>query len=168
MKNFSLLAVMFLVVSLFPGGVARADQHDRLLPLLTDLKGWQAQPAQGMSMVSAQMRMINATRIYNQADKNLTVNVMINSGPVVDSDLQESAYDDESMKVQTRKIDGFWVKTTQNKKDGSGEIIVHLDQNKDANGVLIADYAKMSEDEVLRAIKSMDWKKFKKVVSALL
>lgn len=168
MKNFSSLAVMFLTIFLFMGGEGRADQHDRLVPLLANLEGWQAPPANGMSLISAQMKMISATRIYSQADKNLTVNIMVNSGPVVDSDLQESSSDNEAMRAQSRQIDGFWVKSSYTKKNGSGEVIVYLDYNQEANGVLVADYEKMSEDEVLQLIRSMDWKKLKKVVSTLL
>lgn len=168
MRNFSLLVMMSLTVFLFMGGEGRADQHDRLVPLLGDFEGWQAQPAKGMSLVSAQMKMISANRIYNQVDKSLTVNIMVNSGPVLDSDLQEFSSDSETSRLLNRQIDGFWVKSRYIKKNGSGEIIVYLDYNQEANGVLVADYEKMSEDEVLQLIRSMDWKKLKKVVATLL
>jgi hypothetical protein len=168
MKKISSLVLMSLMIFLSIGGVGRADQHDRLVPLLSNLEGWQAQPAKGMSMISAQMKMISASRIYRQADKNLTVNIMINSGPVVDSDLQESSSDNDVAREQSRLVDGFWVKSTHTKKNGSGEVIVYLDYNQEANGVLVVDYAKMSDDEVLQIIRSMDWKKLKKVVSTLL
>lgn len=168
MKKLSSLVVMFLTVFLCMGGVGRAEQHDRLVPLLGDLEGWQAQPAQGMSLISAQMKMISASRIYSQADKNLTVNIMVNSGPIVDSDLQESRSENDSVRAQSRLVDDFWVKSSHTKKNSSGEVIVYLDYNQKANGVLVADYAKMSEDEVLQLIRSMDWQKVKKVVSSLL
>lgn len=168
MKKISLLAVVFLTFFLLIGGVGRADQHDKLVPLLSDLNGWQAKPAHGMSLVSAQMKMISANRIYSQIEKKLTVTIMINSGPVLDSDLQESSSDNDSIREQSRQIDGFWVKSSHTKKNGSGEVIVYLDYNQEANGVLVADYANMSDEEVLEVIKSLDWKKLKKVVSTLL
>lgn len=168
MKNFSSLAVIFLIIFLSIGGVGRAEQHDRLLPLLGNLEGWQAQPAQGISMISAQMKLISASRNYSQADKNLNLNVMVNSGPVVDSDLQESSSESESMREQIRQIDGFWVKSSHVKKNGSGEVVVFLDYNQEANALLVANYTKMSDDEVLRVIRSMDWQKLKTVVSSFL
>jgi hypothetical protein len=168
MKNFSSLVVMFLAIFLLMGGVGQADQHDRLLPLLGNLDGWQAQPARGLSLVSAQMKMISANRIYSHADKNLGVSIMVNSGPVLDSDLQESSMDNEVIKEQIQQIDGFWVKSSYNKKNGGGQLIVYLDYNQEASGLLIADYSKMSDDEVLQVIRRMDWKKFKKVVATLL
>jgi hypothetical protein len=168
MKKIGSLAVMALMSFLLMSGVGLADQHDRLVPLLGDLEGWKAQPAHGMSLSSAQMKMISANRIYHQADKNLTVNIMINSGPVMDSDLQESSSDNETAREQSRQIDGFWVRSSYTKKNGSGEVIVYLDYNQAANGVLVADYSNMSDDEVLQVIKKMDWKKIKKVVSSML
>lgn len=168
MKNFSSMTVLFLTIFLFMGGVSRAEQHDRLLPLLANLVGWQAQPAQGTSLISAQMKMISATRSYSQADKDFTVNIMVNSGPVLDSDLQVSSSDNESIREKTRQIDGFWVKSSYNKKSNSGELLVYLDYNKEASGLLMANYSKMSDEEALQVIKKMDWKKLKKVVSALL
>jgi hypothetical protein len=168
MKKISSLTVMCLIIFLFIGGVGRAEQHDRLLPLLGNLERWQTQPAKGMSLVSAQMKMISASRIYNQADKNLNVTIMVNSGPVLDSDLQESSSDNEVTREQTQLIDGFWVKSSHNKKSSSGELIVYLDYNQDASGLLVADYSQMSDDEVLKVVRSMDWVKIKGVVSKLL
>lgn len=168
MKNFSSL-VVFLTIFLFMGGVGRAEQHDRLLPLLGNMAGWQApQAAKGTSLISAQMKMISATRVYSQAEKNFTVNVMVNSGPVLDTDLQESSSENETIKEKTRQIDGFWVKSNYNKKSGSGELIVYLDYNQETSGLVIADYSKMTDEEALQVIKKLDWKKFKKVVSTLL
>lgn len=168
MKNFSSLAVIFLIIFFSIGGVGRAEQHDRLLPLLGNLEGWQAQPAQGISMISAQMKLISASRNYSQADKNLIVNIMVNSGPVVDSDLQESSSESESMREQSRQIDGFWVKSSHAKNNGSGEVVVFLDYNQEANALLVANYTKMSDDEVLRVIRGLDWQKLKTVVSSFL
>lgn len=168
MKNFSALVVVILAIFLCMVGVGRAEQHDRLVPLLADLAGWQAQPAQGMSLLSARMKMISANRNYSQADKNLTVSILVNSGPVLDSDLQEFSSDNDDISIQSRQVDGFWVKSTHTKKDGSGQLIVYLDYNQEANGMLIAEYSKMNEDEVLQVIRSMDLKKFKRVVSAML
>ena len=157
------LALLFLA-----DGEALAEQHDRLLPLLRDLEGWQAQPAQGTSLASAQMKMISAVRSYSREDKNLTVNIMVNSGPLLDIDLQESSSEDANYRIQSRQVDGFWIKSTSSKRSASGQVIVHLDYNQEANAVLIVEYVKMSEEEVLRTVKVLDWPKLKKVVSPML
>lgn len=168
MKNFSSMVMVSLTIFLCMVGVGQADQHDRLLPLLGNLAGWQAQPASGTSLASSQMKMISATRLYSRPDKSLAVNIMVNSGPVLDSDLQESSSDNESSWEKVRQIDGFWVKSNYNKKSGSGGLIVYLDYNKEASGLLMVDYSKMSDEEVLQIVKKLDWKKLKKVVSTLL
>ncbi len=168
MKKFSSLVVMSLTIFFCMVGVGRADQHDRLLPLLGNLAGWQAPSASGTSLASSQMKMVSATRIYSRADKSLAVNIMINSGPVLDTDLQESSSDNELIWGKVRQIDGFWVKSSYNKKSNSGGLIVYLDYNKEASGLLMVDYSKMSDEEVLQIIKKLDWKKLKKVVSTLL
>lgn len=168
MRNSGLPAVVFLAVFLAMGGVGRAEQHDRLVPLFVDLAGWQAQPAQGMSLLSAQMKMISANRNYSQSDKNLTVSILVNSGPVLDSDLQEFNSDNETLTIYSRQIDGFWVKSTHTKENRSGQVLIYLDYNQEATGLLIAEYAKMDEEEVMQVIKNMDLKKLKKVVSGML
>lgn len=169
MKKISVLVVFLAVMTLLGGaGQVWAEPHDRLLPLLVNLEGWQAQPARGMSMISAQMKMISANRVYLQADKNLNVTVMVNSGPVLDSDLQEFTSDNDSVRIKTRQVDGFWVKSTHSKKNGSGQLIVYLDYNQEASGVLIANYTKITDDEALQAISLLDWAKIKKSVTPLL
>lgn len=168
MDRFSYLTLMFLTIFLLSGGVGRADQHDQLLPLLGNLDGWEAQPAQGMSLISAQMKMITTSRVYNRSDQNLTLNINVNSGTVLDSDRQESSSESETIREQIRQIDGFWVKSSHTKKNSSGEVIVFLDYNQDASGMLIADYSQMSTDEVLQVIRSIDWLKLKRAVAKLL
>lgn len=168
MKNLSALVVVFLAIFLCMEGVGCAEQHDRLVPLLVDLVGWQAQPAKGMSLLSAQMKMISADRSYSQADKNLTVGILINSGPVLDSDLKEFNSDNEVMSTHSRQVDGFWVKSTHTKSNASGQLLIYIDYNQDANCLLIAEYAKMNEDEALQIIKNIDLNKLKRVVSSML
>lgn len=168
MRNFSTLVVVFLAIFLCLKGVGHAEQHDRLVPLLVDLDGWQAPPAKGMSLLSARMKMITANRSYSQADKNLAVSILVNSGPVLDSDLQESSSDNDTISIQSRQIDGFWVKSSHTKKNASGQLLVYLDYNQEANSLLIVEYSKMNEDEVLQIIKNLDLNKLKKVVSAML
>lgn len=168
MKNLTATPCLFLAIFLLLVGVGHAEQHDKLVPLLIDQEGWQAPPAQGMSLVSAQMKMINASRTYRQTDKNMTVNLMVNSGPVLDSDLQQFSSDDEATRVQSRQIDGFWTKATHLKKTNTGQVIVYLDYTPEASAVLFAEYANMNEEEALQLVRNLDWQKLKKVVSAML
>lgn len=168
MRNFSTLVVVFLAIFLCLKGVGHAEQHDRLVPLLVDLEGWQAPPAKGMSLLSAQMKMISVNRSYTQNDKKLIVNIMVNSGPVLASDLQEFSSDNDTNSIQSRQVDGFWVKSSHTKKNSSGQLLVYLAYNQEANSLLIAEYSKMNEDEVLQIIKNLDLNKLKKVVSAML
>ncbi|NTV15429.1 MAG: hypothetical protein HGA96_16105 [Desulfobulbaceae bacterium] len=168
MKQLISLLSTTLVMMLFLGGVACADPHDKLIPLLVGIEGWEAQPANGSSMLSAQMKMISARRSYSKGEKGIAVSLMVNSGPVQDCDLQESSREDNINRVRSRLVKGFWVKNTYNKSNNSGQLIVHLAYNKEANALLLANYSKMDEDEILADLKKLNWDAMKVVVAPML
>lgn len=162
------LLVGLAIVLFFVAGAAFAEQHDRLTPLLVELEGWQAQPVQGTSMVSAQLKMITARRVYNKGVKGLVASLMVNSGPVMDSDLQESSTEDDVNKVTTRLLKGFWVTSTHNKKNNSGSIVVWLDYNEEANSSLVISYSSIGAEEALSNAKKFNWDAMKSAVSSML
>lgn len=162
-RLMAILAVLLLL-----GGVARADQHDKLIPFLVNIEGWEAQPAKGMSMVNPQMKMISARRSYGKGDKVIAVSLLVNSGPVQESDLQESSREDNLSRVRTRLVKGFWVKSTYSKTNNSGQVIIRLAHNQDSNSLLLANFSKMDEEEALANLEYLNWASMRGVVASML
>lgn len=168
MKRFDVLVLVMSVMVFFFSGNSHAEPHDRLTPLLVDLAGWQAQPAQGMSMVSEQMKMISAHRAYANGEKKIIVNLMVNSGPLQESDLQEANSEDDVNRGRTRLLHGFWVKNTYSKKKNSGQLIVYLAYNQEANALIVANYTKMGDEQALVTLEKLNWAEIKGVVTSML
>jgi len=168
MKQLISLFLAPLALLLVLAGVAYADQHDRLTPLLGGIEGWEAPPAKGMSLASAQMKMISARRTYTKGDKAINLSLLVNSGPVMDSDLQESSFEDQLNRISVKQVKGFWVKTTHGKNNNSGQVLVHLASNEMANALLLATYSKMDEAEALAEIENLNWGAMKAVVASML
>ncbi len=171
MKHKQLWAflLMALVMILSMGaGVACADQHDRLTPLLGEIEGWQAKPVTGSSLASARLKMISARRVYSKGEKGITLSLMVNSGSIMDSELQDLIVEDDVHKVSNRLVDGFRVKSTFSKSTNSGQVVVYLAYNNEASSKLVAAYSKMDDAEALLSLQKLNWAEMKGVVSSML
>ena len=145
-----------------------AEPHEKLAALLGEIDGWDASPPQGMSLSSAAMKMINATRTYQQGDKKLIVNLLVNSGPVQEGDLRELSRENEDYRSLTRQAEGFWVNTTHFKKKDTGQLLVYLAYNQQANSILMGSYSNMAEDEAFQAVAALNLQKIRDVVAPML
>ncbi|NTV15206.1 MAG: hypothetical protein HGA96_14945 [Desulfobulbaceae bacterium] len=169
MKRFYGLVLMALAMVLpICVGVAEAEEHDKLTRLLVDREGWQGQPAQGRSLFSAQMKVISARRVYSQGEKGLTVSIIVNSGPLLDSDLRAVSSEDEMNKINVRQVQGFWVKTIQSKKKNSGQVFVYLAYNQETNSQLLCSYSNISSDEAVAELQKFNWVEIKEIVTPML
>jgi len=171
MKRLREVLLLALAIFLFAGSAVAGEgegQHDRLVPLLGELDGWKAQPANGTSMVSARLKIITARRAYSKVDKGLVVSLVVNSGPVQEGDLQESSAEDEHNKVFTARVNGFWIKTTYNKNKNSGQLVVYLAYKEDSHSKLLVNFSGMDASEALLNIQKFDWDGMKVIVSPLL
>ena len=55
----------------------RSASYDPLLPLLVDLPGWEAEPADGADASVAGMRAVTVFRTYESGDRRFEVNILI-------------------------------------------------------------------------------------------
>jgi hypothetical protein len=158
-------ALVVILTSFAATGVA-AD-HTLLTPLLVDLKGWNAEPAGGMTMDMGSSKMINAAREYRQGDKELNAMVMLGNQAMTQGSLQAMKAETTEGKVSISTIDGFKVTSHYSKTEKSGAVIVHLTQSQQQGAMFTLVYEGLTEEEGLRTAKKFNWKEMKKSVDTL-
>ena len=166
MKKFLLMSVVFVMVAAF----AQAEPSDVLTPLLTDLNGWKAQKANGMSMNMAGMNMLSATREYSKDGKTVSALIMKGNAAMLmggAQGMQTMSTETEDAIMNIKTINGFKVQTVYDKKDGSGVISVFLTSGRSTGASFSFNYSGISQKEALRLSKKFDWNKMKSVVGSL-
>ena len=160
--GFALVAILTFFVAT---GVA-AD-HSLLTPLLVDLKGWNAEPAGGMTMDMGSSKMINAAREYRQGQKELNAMVILGNQAMTQGSMQAMKTETAEGKMSISTIDGFKVQIFHDKKDRSGGVMVDLGQNQQQGAMFTLLYKGLSEEEGLEAAKKFNWKEMKNSVDKL-
>jgi len=156
------LTLVVILTSFAATGVA-AD-HTLLTPLLVDLKGWNAEPAGGMTMDMGSSKMINAVREYRQGDKELNAMMILGNQAMTQGSMQSMKTETAEGKMSISTIDGFKVQSHYSKIDKSGAVMVHLSQNQQQGAMFTLVYKGLSEEEGLKAAKKFDWKEMKNSV----
>ena len=165
-KLFVLLAIAFIMSPAF----VHAASHEQLVPLLIDLKGWNAEKAQSMSMNMMGMNMINATREYNKGGKTVTALIMKGNSAMAmggAQGIQTMSAETEGASINIKTMNGFKVQTVYDKNDGSGVVSVFLTSGQSAGSVFSLNYSGISEKEALSLMKKFDWEKMKSVISKI-
>jgi hypothetical protein len=164
------LAVLVLALSALG---AYAAGFDVLLPLLVDLPGWKAEPADGADATAEGVRAVMAFRSYESGDRTLEVNIMVGmqAGMSWMPDYKEG-YKMETNEgvMEVKKINGFLVSYMFERENNSGGIIVLLqdgsaDPNKGA--VLVLGFEGVGLDEMLKTAQRFNWAKMKEQVARL-
>ena len=153
------LMIVAILTSFAATGVA-AD-HTLLTPLLVDLKGWNAEPAGGMTMDMGSSKMINAVREYRQGDKELNAMMILGNQAMTQGSMQAMKTETAEGKMSISTIDGFKVQTFYDKKENSGGVMVQLGQNQQQGAMFTLLYKGLSEEEGLEAAKKFNWKEMK-------
>ena len=145
-----------------------AAGYQSLTPLLIDIKGWQGEKAEGMTMDAGGMKMTNAFRTYTKGDNQLTATLMIGSAAMTQAQTPAMTMETPDVKASISKIDGFKVMTSYDKNEKAGVITVFLAE-KGANGAIFAlSYEGLSDKEATKLAKRFNWKKMKAAVKKLL
>jgi len=166
MKMVNVVALFFAVM--FFATLGWAEQHDSLTPLLTDLEGWKAEPAKGMSMAADKMKIINAVRNYQQGKKKLAVTIFVNSGPATANQMKDFSMTRGDVTTKTSQIDGFWVTSIHNGKKEQGQLVILLAHNQETNSLVTATYSGIKSEDALKLVKKFKWKKLKEVTVPML
>lgn len=142
-----------------------AADHTLLTPLLIDLKGWEADPAGGMTMDMGSSKMINAARDYRQGDKKINAMVMLGNQAMTQGSMQAMKTENAEGKMSISTIDGFKVMSQYNKTEKSGAVIVYLNQEQQQGAIFTLVYQGLTEEEGLKAAKNFNWKEMKNSVA---
>jgi hypothetical protein len=76
-KSGLLFVAMLALVLVSPAYQAEAAGYEALLPLLVDLPGWEAEPADGADASVEGMRAVTVYRTYESGDRTFEVNLLI-------------------------------------------------------------------------------------------
>lgn len=164
MKKVSAVFLIMTAVLVLSGAV-KAEVYTTLTPHLVDLRGWEAEKAEGMDVNMPGMGMISATRMYTQGDKELAAMIMIGNEMMIAGHAGIEMNTAE-FSMSTKKINGFDVISRYDKIDKAGAITVFLEKGQTAGSFFVLSFSNIDENEALELAKQFDWTKMKKAVEA--
>lgn len=163
-----LVVVCFLFVASVP---VYAGQYESLSPLLTDLNGWQAEPAEGMDMDMGGTKIIQAARQYTRDGKEADAMVMIGNAMMTQAHaqgMQSGQMETAEAKIKMTMIDGYQVSIHHSKADNEGAVVVVLPGTGQLGAIFIFHYKGLNENDGLSAAKQFDWKKIEQQTKKLM
>ncbi len=168
-KTKLLFNYALIIIFLFPlASFAHAQQANSLTPLLTDLKGWKADPAEGMNMNMNGIKMINAVREYKRGHADVTATIMIGNSMMTQGQMQQMNIENSEASIKTKKINGFNLYTNYDKKEKTGVVLIFLDKKNSNQSLFIVSYEGLSEKQGIEFAEKFKWNKIKKATGKLL
>ena len=177
MANMNRTVMLFLAVLTLalvgPALQVYAAAYDALLPLLVDLPGWEAEPADGADASAQGMRAVTAYRTYESGDRRFEANLLIGSQAVMTwmPDYKEGfKVETTEGLMEVKKITGFLVFYTFEREGNSGGILVLLQDsgNKPEMGAVLAiSFEGLALDEALKNAQRFPWARMKEQVGKL-
>lgn len=166
-KMVFMLTITFLL-TLFNSMGFCAEPSDNLKPLLIDLKGWEAEKPEGLSINTGGMKMINATRNYSNGDMNLSVTILVGSSVMIQGQTQTINIETSDVKITTSEIDGFNVIQALNKRENNGYIAINLGEKATEGSLFMINYTGISSKEALEIAKKYNWEKIKTITNKMM
>jgi hypothetical protein len=170
MHTYTIYRAVVIAAMLLVGTAAFASAGDYkpLLPLLIDLKGWNAERATGANMNAGGHAMVTAARAYEKGAGSFAVSIVISAGAAAQANAMTMSFESEGVKVSVAEIDGFKTQTTYTNGDKSGVIVVALWQDATGANGAVATFAfnGMTDTDALALAKLFDWSKLKTAVAA--
>ena len=163
-------ASMILLLGLALTVTAYAGNQDLLTSLLIDLKGWNADKAEGMSMDMGAMKMINASRNYTKEASKIDAIVLVGSQAMAQAQAsaQDMKLETADSRVEMKEIDGFRTQVVYDKKENTTAVVVFLAMSQTSGAMFSFSCKGIPEKEAMKLAKQFDWKKMKKVAEKLL
>jgi len=121
-----------------------------------DLPGWQAEPADGADASAQGMRAVTAYRSYEDGERRLDANLLVGvqAGMSWLPDYQEGfRMETPEGLMEVKRIGGFLVHCTFEREEGSGGIIVLLQDGSatpDLGAVFVVSFEGLALEEALR------------------
>ncbi len=141
---------------------------DSLKGLLINLKGWQGEDAQTMSMDMNGVKMTNAVRTYEKGGKTIAATIMVTSRQMGMASFQQMSMTQGNIKIESKEINGFKVLNTHDGNENSGSLTVLLGESQNNSAIFSMAYEGLSNKDNLSMAKKFDWKAMKKAVKKLM
>ncbi len=146
-----------------------AGQYESLNPLLIDLNGWQAEPAEGMDMDMGGTKIIQAMRQYSRDGKEADAMIMVGNSMMTQAQgMQSMQMETAEVKVKVTTIDGYQVSIHHSKADNEGAVVVAFPGTEQMGATFIFHYTGLNENDGLSTAKKFDWKKIEKQAKKLM
>jgi hypothetical protein len=164
--------LLIMVCFLFAASVSvYAAQYESLSPLLIDLEGWQAEPAEGMDMDMGGTKIIQAMRQYTRNGKEADAMIMIGNAMMTmahTQGMQSMNMETAEDKVKITTIDGFQVSMHHSKVDNEGAIVVVLPGTGPLGAIFVFNYKGLNQNDGLSTAKEFDWKNIQQQTNNLM
>ena len=172
-KSGVLFAALLALVLVSPAFQAEAAGYEALLPLLVDLPGWEAEPADGADASVEGMRAVTVYRTYESGDRTFEVNLLIGlqAGMTWMPDYKDG-YRVETPEglMEVKRIAGFLVYYLFERENNSGGIVVLLQDGAakpDTGAVFAISFEGLALEEALKSAQRFSWAKMKEQVGRL-
>jgi hypothetical protein len=173
MNKPRLFAVLLALALLCPALQAQAAGYEALLPLLMDLPGWEAEPADGADASAAGMRAVTVYRTYESGERRFETNLLVGmqAGMTWMPDYKDG-YRMETPEglMEVKKIGGFLVFYMFEQESNSGGIVVQLQDGTaapDTSAVFAISFEGLPLAEALKTAQRFSWAKMKDQVGKL-
>jgi len=145
-----------------------ANPLDSIKPLLLDLPGWQAKPAEGFNSYHDPIKMINASRRYTRGNQSIDA-VLFLTNQVEETGWLDSNLNFESAgsSIITETIDGFQIFRANRKYKNEVVIIVVIQRKENEGAFLALSYKNISVEEALKLAKQFDWNDMEFIISSI-
>ncbi len=160
---FSIVILLTVLIWRAAPSAAQDESYKVFFPFLVEVKGWNAEDPEGVSMDMGSFKMLTAIREYNQEKAGIKAVVMIGNQMMMNNQSKFSV-SSKDMEAKTTTIDGFKVYQGFEKEENGGVVAVFLAQKESSQGMLIFNYEQISKEAALTFAKKFDWKKIKKEV----
>lgn len=168
-----LFATLFALLLAYPAFQADAAGYEALLPLLVDLPGWEAEPADGADASVQGMRAVTVYRSYESGDRRFEVNLLVGTqaGLTWMPDYKDG-YRVETPEglMEVKKIAGFLVYYMFESESNGGGIVVLIQEGAskpDSGAVFAVSFEGLALDEALKTAQRFPWAKMKEQVGKL-
>jgi hypothetical protein len=169
-----LFAALMTLVLAGPALPASAASYDSLLPLLLDLPGWDAEPADGADASVQGMRTVTVYRNYESGDRRFEVNLLLGTqaGMTWMPNYQEGfRIETPEGLMEVKRIAGFLLYYTFEQASNSGGMVVLIKEaapsNPNTGAVFTISFEGLPLDEALNTAQLFNWAEMKEQVAKL-
>lgn len=144
-----------------------SQKHESLKPLLIDLEGFEADPAEGMSMDIGDMNMITAARSYYFEGIDIETVIIIGNKIMMEAKLEETKIQTDEGVYEITEENGFKISKYYDENMGDFGLTVFLKEDENKAAIFAFTSSGLTPDEAMLLAKKFDWKKLKSAVKKL-